>query len=37
MKENEIAKQILESAFRVHTKLGSGLFESFYQVIMASS
>jgi len=35
MAENEIAKQILDSAFRVHTKLGPGLFESVYEVIMA--
>jgi GxxExxY protein len=35
MTENEIAKQILDAAFRVHTKLGPGLFESVYQVIMA--
>jgi GxxExxY protein len=35
MTENEIAKQILDSAFRVHTKLGPGLFESVYEVIMA--
>jgi len=35
MTENEIAKHILDSAFRVHTKLGPGLFESVYEVIMA--
>jgi GxxExxY protein len=35
MAENETAKQILDSAFRVHTKLGPGLFESVYEVIMA--
>ena len=35
MAENEIAKQILDSAFRVHTKLGPGLFESVYEAIMA--
>jgi len=35
MTENEIAKQILDAAFRVHTKLGPGLFESVYEVIMA--
>jgi GxxExxY protein len=33
--ENEIAKQILDAAFRVHTKLGPGLFESVYEVVMA--
>lgn len=35
MTENEIAKYILDAAFRVHTKLGPGLFESVYEVIMA--
>jgi GxxExxY protein len=35
MTENEIAKHILDAAFRVHTKLGPGLFESVYEVIMA--
>jgi GxxExxY protein len=35
MTENEIAKQILDAAFRVHRKLGPGLFESVYEVIMA--
>jgi GxxExxY protein len=35
MSENEIAKQILDSAFLVHTKLGPGLLESVYEVIMA--
>lgn len=35
MHENEIAKQILDVAFRVHSKLGPGLFESVYENIMA--
>jgi GxxExxY protein len=35
MTENEISKHILDAAFRVHTKLGPGLFESVYEVIMA--
>ncbi len=34
MTENEIAKQVLDAAFRVHTRLGPGLFESVYEVIM---
>lgn len=35
MTENENrAKQILDAAFRVRTKLGLGLFESVYEVIM---
>jgi GxxExxY protein len=35
MTENQIAKLILDAAFIVHTKLGPGLFESVYEVIMA--
>src|SRR5213593_847326 len=35
MTENEIAKQILDAAFLVHTKLGPGLLESVYEVVMA--
>jgi GxxExxY protein len=35
MTENEIAKQILNAAFLVHTKLGSGLLESVYEVVLA--
>ena len=35
MNENEIAKKILDAAFVVHTKLGPGLLESVYEVIMA--
>jgi GxxExxY protein len=35
MHENEIAKTILDAAFIVHTKLGSGLLESVYEVVLA--
>jgi len=35
MTENQIAKQILDGAFVVHTKLGPGLFESVYEVVLA--
>jgi GxxExxY protein len=35
MTENEIAKQILDAAFTVHTELGSGVFESVYEVVLA--
>jgi len=35
MTENEIAKQILDAAFVVHTNLGSGVFESVYEVVLA--
>jgi GxxExxY protein len=33
--ENEIARQILDAAFAVHTKLGPGLLESVYEVVLA--
>jgi GxxExxY protein len=33
--ENEIAKHILDAAFLVHTKLGPGVFESVYEVLVA--
>jgi hypothetical protein len=35
MTENETAKQILDAAFLVQTKLGPGLLESVYEVILA--
>src|SRR3954468_19754675 len=35
MSENEIAKRVLDAAFVVHTKLGSGLLESVYEVVLA--
>ena len=35
MTENEIAKQILDPAFAVHTTLGPGLLESVYEVVLA--
>jgi len=35
MTENEIAKQVLDAAFTVHTKLGPGLLESVYEVVLA--
>src|SRR6266478_6728060 len=35
MSENEIAKQVLDAAFVVHTKLGPGLLESVYEVVLA--
>ncbi len=31
MKENEIAKEVVDAAYRVHTKLGPGLLESVYK------
>ena len=35
MTENEIAKELLDAAFVVHTKLGPGLLESVYEVVLA--
>ncbi|HST31100.1 MAG TPA: GxxExxY protein [Chthoniobacterales bacterium] len=35
MTENEIAKRVLDAAFVIHTKLGSGVFESVYEVLLA--
>lgn len=33
--ENEVAKQIVDAAFRVHTTLGPGLLESVYEGVLA--
>jgi GxxExxY protein len=33
--ENEIAKIIVDAAFKVHTTLGPGLFESVYETVLA--
>lgn len=35
MKENEVARQVLDAAFIVHTKLGPGLLETVYEVVLA--
>lgn len=35
MSENEIAKRVLDAGFAVHTKLGPGLLESVYEVVLA--
>ena len=35
MKENDVAKQIVDAAFRVHTSLGPGLLESVYEAVLA--
>ncbi len=34
MTENEIAKQIVDAAFKIHTTLGLGLLESVYEAVM---
>jgi len=35
MTENEIAKEIVDAAYKVHTTLGPGLFESVYEAALA--
>jgi GxxExxY protein len=35
MTENEIATQIVDAAYKIHTRLGSGLFESVYETVLA--
>ena len=35
MTENEVAKQIVDVAFKTHTTFGPGLLESVYETIMA--
>jgi hypothetical protein len=33
--ENEIAKIIVDAAFQIHKRLGPGLLESVYEVVLA--
>jgi GxxExxY protein len=33
--ENDVAKQIVDAAYRVHTSLGPGLLESAYEAVLA--
>ena len=35
MAENEVAKQIVDAAYHVHTSLGPGLLESVYEMVLA--
>ena len=35
MTENEIATQIVDAAYKIHTRLGPGLFESAYETVLA--
>lgn len=35
MRENELAKTIVDVAYQMHRRLGPGLLESVYQAIMA--
>jgi GxxExxY protein len=34
MTENEIAKEVVDAAYRVHTTLGPGLLESVYEIVL---
>jgi GxxExxY protein len=36
MTENSVAKEIVDVAYRIHTGLGPGLFESVYEAVLAS-
>jgi GxxExxY protein len=36
MTENQIAKGVVDAAFRIHSQLGPGLLESVYEVILVS-
>jgi GxxExxY protein len=35
MTENEIAREVVDAAFQIHTRLGPGLLESVYEAVMA--
>ena len=35
MTENEIAKEIVDAAFQIHKRLGPGLLESVYEIVLA--
>lgn len=35
MNENEIAKEVVDAAYQVHRKLGPGLLETVYEVVLA--
>jgi GxxExxY protein len=35
MTENEIATQVVDAAFKIHTTVGPGLLESVYEVLLA--
>ncbi len=35
MNENEVARRIVDCAYRVHTTLGPGLLESVYEAVLA--
>ena len=35
LKENKIAKLVVDAAYHVHTRLGPGLLESVYELVLA--
>jgi len=35
MNENDLAREIVDAAYKVHTSLGPGLLESVYEAAMA--
>ena len=35
MTENDVAKQVVDAAFKIHTTLGPGLLESVYEAVLA--
>ena len=35
MTENEIARQVVDAAYQIHKRLGPGLLESVYEVVLA--
>jgi GxxExxY protein len=35
LNENEIAKEVVDAAFKIHRRLGPGLLESVYEAILA--
>lgn len=35
MTENEVARQVVDAAYHIHTTLGPGLLESVYEVVLA--
>ena len=35
MHENELAKHVLDASFKIHTRVGPGLFETVYEAILA--
>ena len=35
MTENDIAREVVDAAYKIHTTLGPGLLESVYEAVMA--